>query len=367
MRTALLLLLSLASSLAVAASGNFLKQIHVEQSGATTLIHFDMTSDLATDQIEARFLRRTIEWDLPAVQLKKDKMFIDVSGAEINNIYASVQDSKGTRIRINLNNEKTASNFHEQVRFVKGKNKMTLALDGSVAVLDHNIKELSRMYDIQSESKTQMEEHIAKQSVLTIDNTDSVKTAMSETKEAMAAGTAAGSESEEMIDDNKDEKEIPLVSKNAKASEAGSSAMGRMIGGVGAVLLLLASVYFVNKKLHAKKAGAAFNHDSITVVSQKYLGPKRTLTLVRVSGEYLLLGVTDHNISLIKQLSVIDDEIPNLVPQDFKSAVRKIESRDSEDSIDTQAQEVEDSFSVSSLNDVRKIFQKRKYIDETDV
>ncbi len=212
-----------------------------------------------------------------------------------------------------------------------------------------------------------MEEHIANQSVLTIDNTDSEKTALHEAKSALVVTTTVEGEAETMLDDTKDEKEIPLVSKNAKASVNTSSAIGRMAAGVGAVLLLLASVYFVNKKLNAKKAGAAFNHDSITVVSQKYLGPKRTLTLVRVSGEYLLLGVTDHNISLIKQLSVIDDEIPNLVPQDFKSAVRKIESRDNEDSIDTQAQEIEDSFSVSSLNDVRKIFQKRKYIDETDM
>lgn len=367
MRIVLSLLSFLSSTLVFAAEGNFLKQIHVEQSGASTLIHFDTTADLGADQIEARFLRRTIEWDLPAVQLKKDKMFIDVSGADINNIYASAQDAKGTRIRINLNNEKTASNFHEQVRFVKNKNKMTMILDGSVAVLSHNIKELSRMYDIQSEVRTQMEEHIAKQSVLTIDNTDSEKTALNEAKATASVAAEAGTETEALIDDSRDEKEIPLVSKNAKTAVNTSSAIGRMAAGVGALLLLLASVYFVNKKLQAKKAGTAFNHDSITVVSQKYLGPKRTLTLVRVSGEYLLLGVTDHNISLIKQLSVIDDEIPNLVPQDFKSAVRKIESRDNEESIDTQAQEIEDSFSVSSLNDVRKIFQKRKYIDETDM
>ncbi len=130
----------LTSALLFAADGNFLKQIHVEQSGPSTLIHFDTSDDLGAEQIEARFLRRTIEWDMPAVQLKKDKMFIDVSGAEINNIYASVQDSKGTRIRINLNNEKTASNFHEQVRFVKNKNKMTMILDGRVAALSQNIK-----------------------------------------------------------------------------------------------------------------------------------------------------------------------------------------------------------------------------------
>ena len=329
----------------------FLKQIHVEQKGASTLVHFDMSQNVEAGQIETRFLRRTIEWDLATIHLKKDKMFVDVSGADINNIYASNHDSKGLRIRVNLNNEKMASNYHEQVRFVKNKNQITMVLDGSIATLNHNIKELSRMYDVKSESLTQMEEHIAKQSVLRTEPDSAADT-------APLAQTSTMSESEPLIDDTKDEKEIPLATINAKASESGISSIGRIAAGMATVLFLLASVYFVNKKLGQKRAGAPFSHDSIKVVSQKYLGPKRQLTLVRVSGEYLLLGVTDHNISLIKQLAIVDDEIPDLEPQNFKSAVKKITQHS--DEMDSQVQEVEDTFSVSSLSDVRKIFHKRK-------
>ncbi|MBY0385552.1 flagellar biosynthetic protein FliO [bacterium] len=343
-----------------AAEPAFLKQIHVEQKGASTLVHFDMSQTVDVGQIETRFLRRTIEWDLAAIQLKKDKMFVDVSGADINNVYASNHDSKGLRIRVNLNNDKTASNYHEQVRFIKNKNQITLVIDGSVATLNHNIKELSRMYDVKSESLTQMEEHIAKQSVLRVEPEVEATVATTATSENPAVN-----ETEVLIDETKDEKEIPLVAKSAKAAEAGMPSMGRAAAGIIAILFLLASVYFVNKKLGQKRAGAPFNHDSIKVVSQKYLGPKRQLTLVRVSGEYLLLGVTDHNISLIKQLAIVDDEIPDLEPQNFKTAVKKITQRS--DDMDAQAQEVEDSFSVSSLSDVRKIFHKRKYIDETDM
>ncbi len=346
-----------------AADDAFLKQIHVEPSGTATMIHFDLSKDVNLEQLEVRFLRRTIEWDLTSVQLKKDKMFIDVSGSEINNVYAATHDSKGVRIRVNLNNEKTASNYHEQIRFIKNKTKVTMILDGTVAVLNHNIKELSRMYDIKSESITAMEEHIAKQSVLKVEETQT-PTVMSATG---SSAVAAPSENEELLIEGKDEKEIPLATSTPKAAVTASSSLSRMVVGVMAVCMLLASVYFVGRKLNQKKSGAVFNHDSIKVVSQKYLGPKRQLTLVRVSGEYLLLGVTDHNISLIKQLSVVDDEIPDLVPQDFKTAVKKVENRDREEELDTQAMDVEDSFSVSSLNDVRKIFHKRKYIDENDV
>lgn len=345
-----------------AADLNTLKSIQVEHKGTATMIHMDMAQEVNQDQIEARFMRRTIEWDLAGVQIKKDKMFVDVGEAEINNIYASQPDQKGLRIRINLNNEKVASNYHEQVRFLKDNNKLTMVLDSSVAVLAHNIKELSRMYEVKSESMAKMQDHIAQKSVLTMEP--------SETESSVPLAAAPKSLEQDMandiaLDDTKEEKEIPLKVKSAKAEVSSASGMGRIAAGFMAVLVLMGSLFFINKKLKEKKSGAAFNHDSIKVVSQKYLGPKRQLTLVRVSGEYLLLGVTDHNISLIKQLSVIDDEIPDLDPQDFKTAVKRIDARTN--NLENQAQEIEDSFSVSSLSDVKKIFQKRKYIDETDM
>ncbi len=343
---------------AFAADLNTLKSIQVEHKGTTTLIHMDMAQEVNQDQIEARFMRRTIEWDLAGVQIKKDKMFVDVGEADINNIYASQPDQKGLRIRINLNNEKVASNYHEQVRFLKDSNKLTMVLDSSVAMLPHNIKELSRMYEVKLESMAMMQDHIAQKSVLSMEPSE----AESNTP---LASTAKSLEQEMALDETKEEKEIPLKVKNVKAEVSSASGMGRIAAGFMALLVLMGSLFFINKKLKEKKSGAAFNHDSIKVVSQKYLGPKRQLTLVRVSGEYLLLGVTDHNISLIKQLSVIDDELPDLDPQDFKTAVKRMDARSN--NVDTHAQEIEDSFSVSSLSDVKKIFQKRKYIDETDM
>ncbi len=351
---------------AFAADLNTLKSIQVEHKGTTTMIHMDMAQEVNQDQVEARFMRRTIEWDLAGVQIKKDKMFVDVGEADINNIYASQPDQKGLRIRINLNNEKVASNYHEQVRFLKDNNKLTMVLDSAVAVLPHNIKELSRMYDVKKESMAMMQDHIAQKSVLSMEPSENegntpLAPAPKSLEQEMAADT--------ILDDTKDEKEIPLKVKNAKTEMTSTSGMGRIAAGFMALLVLMGSLFLINKKLKEKKSGAAFNHDSIKVVSQKYLGPKRQLTLVRVSGEYLLLGVTDHNISLIKQLSVIDDELPDLDPQDFKTAVKRMDARSNNvtSNFDNQAQEIEDSFSVSSLSDVKKIFQKRKYIDETDM
>ena len=41
------------------------------------------------------------------------------------------------------------------------------------------------------------------------------------------------------------------------------------------------------------------------------------MAIIRVAGESILIGVTDSHISMIKSLSLIDDEVPSEVPQKF--------------------------------------------------
>ena len=59
----------------------------------------------------------------------------------------------------------------------------------------------------------------------------------------------------------------------------------------------------------------------IKVLSQHYLGPKRSLAIIHVAGESMLVGITDSNISMIKSLSLIDDEVPTTVPKTFADAL----------------------------------------------
>ena len=48
-------------------------------------------------------------------------------------------------------------------------------------------------------------------------------------------------------------------------------------------------------------------------MTQHFLGPRKSLAIIRVAGETMLIGVTDHNISMIKSLSLLDeDEMDNI-------------------------------------------------------
>lgn len=341
------LIIALLSMNVMAADVNQLNSVKFEEIGKTPALTFEFEAPVSVENIEARFIRRTVEWDLAATKLKKDKLFINVSKSDINNVYVSHNDDKSVRVRVNMDHGKMASNYHERIQYSIDGKKLQLKLDPNIPLITNNIKEINRVYSLKGveavpATDEKSEEHIA-----------AVSTMKLEESEAIA------------VDSNAPENEIPLKPKKATATVSGMPSLKRIAAGFFVIGLLIVSAILMTRKMKSKQAGKAFSADSITVVSQKYLGPKRNLVLVRVTGEYLLLGVTDHNISLIKNLNVVDDEIPELTgSKNFREELGK---KEEPASIFAEADDVEDSFSVSSLDDVKKIFKKKRYIDEVDL
>ncbi len=54
--------------------------------------------------------------------------------------------------------------------------------------------------------------------------------------------------------------------------------------------------------LRQRRAGAGAGGDAIRLVTSRYLGGKRFLTIVEVDGERLLLGLAGDNVSLVARL-----------------------------------------------------------------
>ncbi len=49
----------------------------------------------------------------------------------------------------------------------------------------------------------------------------------------------------------------------------------------------------------------------ILVVAQHHFGPKRSVAVIKVAGESVLVGMTDENINLLKTLTILDEEDPS--------------------------------------------------------
>lgn len=139
------------------------------------------------------------------------------------------------------------------------------------------------------------------------------------------------------------EDQIPLkIESQLKTSEA-SANTSKMVVSFGVVALMLgAAYYFIRKYSTANKAGPKSNMQ-IKVLSQHYLGPKKSLAIVRVAGESILIGVTDQNISMIKALSLLDDELPQVLPQSFQESLTEKNEAMSE------AEGLEDDFTFAGL------------------
>ncbi len=139
------------------------------------------------------------------------------------------------------------------------------------------------------------------------------------------------------------EDQIPLkIDAQTKITESGSNSTKMVVSFAVVTLMLAAAYYLIRRYGVANKAGAKSNMQ-IKILSQHYLGPKKSLAIVRVAGESILIGVTDQNISMIKALSLLDDELPNVLPKNFEDALTEKTEMMSE------AEAAEDDFTFAGL------------------
>ncbi|MCC2677564.1 MAG: polar flagellar assembly protein FliO [Pseudobdellovibrio sp.] len=120
------------------------------------------------------------------------------------------------------------------------------------------------------------------------------------------------------------EDQIPLNIETAKKPAEGGSTTAKALMSMVIILILTGSGYYFVRRYKFSNTINKSNMQ-IKVLSQHYLGPKKSLAIIHVAGESILVGVTDHNISMIKSLSLIDDEVPAGVPNHFGQALAKAE------------------------------------------
>lgn len=147
------------------------------------------------------------------------------------------------------------------------------------------------------------------------------------------------------------ESEIPLKLEKATNAQGNTSQTGKLfltlfvLVGMGGAGFFLARKYAFSNKINKSNM-------QIKVLSQHHLGAKKSLAIIRVAGESILIGVTDQNISMIKSLALIDDEVPVELPsQSFAATMAEggaeeiVQSKE----ITELASEVEDDFSFAGI------------------
>lgn len=144
------------------------------------------------------------------------------------------------------------------------------------------------------------------------------------------------------------ENEIPLKIAETTNAAAQTGQSGKLILTLLVLVGMFAAAYYLIKK-YAYSNKINKSNMQIKVLSQHHLGAKKSLAIIRVAGESILIGVTDQNISMIKSLALIDDEIPAEISQKpFASNLTDLETAETSQ-LAEMSQEVEDEFSFSGL------------------
>ena len=82
----------------------------------------------------------------------------------------------------------------------------------------------------------------------------------------------------------------------------------QMIAALAIVIgLILVTWYFSGKLMKGLPGGQYLASKHIRLIETRYFGPKKSLVLVEVGGEYLLLSNSDNRLTLIKRINMLED------------------------------------------------------------
>lgn len=94
---------------------------------------------------------------------------------------------------------------------------------------------------------------------------------------------------------------------NGEGSFSFAASLAQMLGSLAVVLGLIYLASYLSRRWSAGGVGRPGRQNHIRVVETRHLAPKKSLLLVAVGGEYLLLGNGSEGITLIKQIDMLEE------------------------------------------------------------
>jgi flagellar protein FliO/FliZ len=161
--------------------------------------------------------------------------------------------------------------------------------------------------------------------------------------------------------DTRPESEIPVFTSAAQEKKTAGTGIERLVFTLFVVCVVLGAVLFGIKRWSANRKDQASSPTKIRILTQHHLGPKKSLAIIQVAGEAILIGITDQNISMLKTLSLIDDEVPGMVPKNFSDELASEDSglRAAQEGYDPEPEDQSDdqieNFAMKGLGEVRDL------------
>lgn len=274
-----------------------------DENSFRVYLHFDRPANVEASSIE--LINQTIQINLPQASVKATKSSQKIENSEIGSLYIYQYQPDLLRARVIFKTQ-LASQFRDQVRLAtKGQvTEIKIEKRRSSVSLDEGLYPPQRLSD-EAEFENELLS-FGQTSTKPIKN------------EVDSIPEKAGSDAVKSADSSLAESEIPVALSKKKVQEKESNLWLRLLWSLGVLAMMAGALILFGRKFSKQKLKVG-GSVKIEVMAQHSLGPKKHLTVISVAGEALLIGVTDHRISLIKSLALIDDELPELKATSFQS------------------------------------------------
>lgn len=110
------------------------------------------------------------------------------------------------------------------------------------------------------------------------------------------------------------ENQIPIAMKPVSETVITTPAdtTWRLIASLAFVTVVGGGIFYASRRWRRApdKGGQSAR---IEMMHQFHVGPRRSIALIRVAGETMLVGITDHNINMLKSIALIDGELEDVL------------------------------------------------------
>jgi len=268
--------------------GNIRAYIDKNYDEFVTELNFTGSIDLS--KVEISHGKKDLSVKIPNVVTEKKQAQLEINDSEVKSIQVS-KEKKSVTIKLKFSEKINANNFKGYTKIEKDGNLVRVTIKRN--------------------------SYIAQQNKLKSEILKPVSLDLSEEKQTIAAEKIEKSQELDLV--KKSEDQIPVLAntkKEVKVTE--SNTISRLAMSLGIICCFgIGLLFFI--RWWSKNHKSQIVQNKIKVLNQHHLGPKKSLAIIRVAGEAILIGVTDHSINHIKTLSLMADEMPESVPASFQN------------------------------------------------
>lgn len=343
-------------------------EVHVTAQGEDSVIAAAVQADFAGSEAAVSAPdASTIEIAVAGADFSVDgkRQLFRFEDAAIKTVSVTKSGSKGI-VRFNLK-EKNAARVADMIRVTRADGhlfvEVPVAVDSSAQSIAGTkvISIAPGPSKIEASAPGVVTEDAIKTASLTVGEAAPAKTdAKASPKSDSKAETKSEEASIALVKDKRPESEIPVFADKAEVKKAGGSSLERLMITLAVVCAILGAALFGLKRWAARRGKNVSSPTKINILTQHHLGPKKSLAIIQVAGEAILIGITDQNISMLKTLALIDDEVPGVVPKNFSDELDNEESTaEAARQLAEEGYEEEDNFALRGLSEVRDMVSTR--------